>query len=116
MNTGFTVHLLPYWEGVPRVNAVTHVMRRYEEMRREYPNKKIVIGEVGWPSGGSRVPIKNLERPTDPVVDSTASVADEAQFIREFLPLAKQKGLDYYLMEAIDQPWKRTAERSTQQQ
>lgn len=108
-----TVHLLPYWEGVPRVNAVTHVMRRYEEMRREYPNKKIVIGEVGWPSGGSRVPIKNLERPTDPVVYSTASVADEAQFIREFLPLARQKGLDYYLMEAIDQPWKRTNEGRT---
>ncbi len=108
-----TVHLLPYWEGVPRANAVTHVMRRYEEMRREYPNKKIVIGEVGWPSGGSRVPIKNLEKPNDPIVYSTASVADEAQFIREFLPIAKQKGLDYYLMEAIDQPWKRTSEGRT---
>ncbi len=108
-----TVHLLPYWEGVPRINAVKHVMRRYEEMRREYPNKKIVIGEVGWPSGGSRVPIKNLERPNDPIVYSTASVADEAQFIREFLPLARQKGLDYYLMEAIDQPWKRDNEGRT---
>ena len=108
-----TVHLLPYWEGVPRVNAVTHVMRRYEEMRREYPNKKIVIGEVGWPSGGSRVPIKNPERPNDPVTYSTASIADEAQFIREFLPLAQQKGLDYYLMEAIDQPWKRSNEGRT---
>ncbi len=108
-----TVHLLPYWEGVPRKNAVTHVMRRYEAMRREYPNKKIVIGEVGWPSGGSRVPLKNIEKPDEPIVYSTASVADEAQFIREFLPLAKQKGLDYYLMEAIDQPWKRTNEGRT---
>ena len=108
-----TVHLLPYWEGVPRVNAVTHVIRRYEEMRREYPNQKIVIGEVGWPSGGSRVPIKNLERPNDPLTFSTASVADEAQFIREFLPVARQKKLDYYLMEAIDQPWKRNNEGRT---
>lgn len=108
-----TVHLLPYWEGVPRDGAVTHVMRRYEEMRREYPNKKIVIGEVGWPSGGSRVAVKTMERPNDPLTFSTASVSDEAQFIREFLPVAKQKRLDYYLMEAIDQPWKRSSEGRT---
>ena len=108
-----TVHLLPYWEGVPRAAAVTHVIRRYDEMQREYPNKKIVIGEVGWPSGGSRVPIKNLERPDDPISYSTASVTDEAQFIREFLPQAKLKNLDYYLMEAIDQPWKRSNEGRT---
>ncbi len=108
-----TVHLLPYWEGVPRSSAVTHVLRRYEEMRREYPNKRIVIGEVGWPSGGSRVPVKTLERPNDPVTFSTASVTDEAQFIREFLPIARDRKLDYYIMEAIDQPWKRTSEGRT---
>ncbi len=108
-----TVHLLPYWEGVPRAGAVKHVMRRYDEMRREYPNKKIVIGEVGWPSGGSRVAVKNLENPDDPITYSRASVSDEAQFIREFLPAAKERGLDYYLMEAVDQPWKRSNEGRT---
>ncbi len=108
-----TVHLLPYWEGVPREAAVGHVIRRYEEMKREYPNKKIVIGEVGWPSGGSRVPIKTLN-PLDPITYSTASVKDEAQFIREFLARAKKEGInDYYLMEAIDQPWKRATEGRT---
>lgn len=108
-----TVHLLPYWEGVPREAAVDHVIRRYEEMKREYPNKKIVIGEVGWPSGGSRVPIKTLNA-LDPITYSTASVKDEAQFVREFLVRAKKEGIDdYYLMEAIDQPWKRTNEGRT---
>ena len=108
-----TVHLLPYWEGVPRDGAVKQVGTRYDEMVRAYPNKKIVVGEVGWPSGGSRVPTKNLERPNDPVAYSSASVTDEAQFIRAFLPLAKEKKLDYYLMEAIDQPWKRANEGRT---
>ena len=108
-----TVHLLPYWEGVPREGAVDHVIRRFEEMKREYPNKKIVIGEVGWPSGGSRVPIKTLN-PLDPITYSTASVKDEAQFVREFLARAKKEGIsDYYLMEAIDQPWKRVNEGRT---
>ena len=109
-----TVHLLPYWEGVPRAGAVKQVIQRYTEMQRAYPNKKIVIGEVGWPSGGSRVPIKN-QPANEPVTYSAASVSDEAQFIREFLPLAKERKLDYYLMEAIDQPWKRTNEGRTGQ-
>ncbi len=108
-----TVHLLPYWEGVPRAAAVDHVIRRYREMQREYPNRKIVIGEVGWPSGGSRVPIKALD-PNVPITYSKASVTDEAEFIREFLPKAKKEGIaDYYLMEAIDQPWKRANEGRT---
>ncbi len=108
-----TVHLLPYWEGVPREGAVDHVEKRYAAMQREYPNKKIVVGEVGWPSGGSRVPLKNLEQPNEPIVYSTASVTDEAQFIRGFLPLAKKLNIDYYLMEAFDQPWKRVNEGRT---
>ena len=107
-----TVHLLPYWEGVPRAGAVDLVMRRYKEVQREYPNKKIVVGEVGWPSGGSRVPVKN-EDPNAQVTYSTASVADEAQFIRGFLPEAKKENLDYFLMEAFDQPWKRVNEGRT---
>jgi cellulose synthase/poly-beta-1,6-N-acetylglucosamine synthase-like glycosyltransferase/exo-beta-1,3-glucanase (GH17 family) len=109
-----TVHLLPYWEGVPRAGAVDHVMRRYKEMVREYPTRKIVIGEVGWPSGGSRVAVKNLPNPDDPITYSRASVIDEAQFVREFLPRAKKEGInDYYLMEAFDQPWKRVNEGRT---
>ncbi len=52
--------------------------------------------------------------PNAPITYSTASVRDEAQFIREFLPRAKKEGInDYYLMEAIDQPWKRANEGRT---
>jgi exo-beta-1,3-glucanase (GH17 family)/cellulose synthase/poly-beta-1,6-N-acetylglucosamine synthase-like glycosyltransferase len=103
-----TVHLLPYWEGVARQDAVAHVMRRYEELRRAYPHKKIVIGEVGWPSNGDRV------KSDETLLNyANASVADEAQFIREFLPVARAKHLDYYLMEAFDQPWKAADEGRT---
>ena len=102
-----TVHLLPYWEGVQRQDAVTHVLRRYEELRRAYPHKKILIGEVGWPSNGDRV--KSLTALTY----ANASVSDQAQFIRDFLPVAESHHLDYFLMEAFDQPWKRTDEGRT---
>ncbi|MGH8619646.1 MAG: beta-(1-3)-glucosyl transferase, partial [Burkholderiales bacterium] len=45
-----TVHLLPYWEGLPVAEAVDYAFDRLDELREAYPRKKIVIGEVGWPS------------------------------------------------------------------
>ena len=88
------VHLLPYWEGVPAEAAITHVMRRYREIKHAYPGKPILIAEVGWPSAGN----KNLL--------ANASLTNQANFIRNFLQLAEEEYLDYFLMEAYDQPWK----------
>ena len=88
------VHLLPYWEGVPHGVAVEYAMRRYREMQQRFPDKTIVIGEIGWPSNGDR--FKHAH----------ASELAQAQFIRDFLATANGKNLDYFLMEAIDQPWK----------
>ena len=34
------------------------------------------------------------------------SLANEAAFLREFLNVAEAKKIDYFVMEAIDQPWK----------
>ncbi len=89
-----TVHLLPFHEGIPPEQAVSYAMQRYDELARAFPDKPLVIGEIGWPSRGPEIG------------GAEASVAAQARFIREFLPLARQRGLDYYLMEAFDQPWK----------
>ncbi len=95
-----TVHLLPYWEGVDIAGALPYLEMRYNELQQRYPNKHIVIGEVGWPSDGPWVEA------------SEPSLVNEAQFIRGFLAKAAEKRWDYYLMEAFDQPWKRTLEGS----
>ncbi len=89
-----TVHLLPYHEGLPVEAAVDYAFKRYDEMVRLFPKKKIVIGEIGWPSRG-------------PVIGGAVpSLDNEARFIREFLANPRTARLDYFLMEAIDQPWK----------
>ncbi len=93
-----TIHLLPYWEGVQRREALDHAMESYRIIEKAFPGKKIVIGEVGWPSNGDRF---RHSRP---------SLGDEAQFLRRFFHIAKEQGLDYYVMEAFDQPWKEVAE------
>ncbi len=89
-----TIHLLPYWEGVPVKSSLGSLQRWYADVQDEFPDKPIVIGECGWPSAGRTR--KAAE----------ASLADQAYFIRNFVQLAMDKGYDYYLVEAFDQPWK----------
>ena len=93
-----TVHLLPYWEGVPVEAAVEETLRRYAQVQRHFPGKRIVIGEIGWPSGGAAV---GVARPTP---------AAQGLFVRSFLARVQALELDYFLMEAVDQPWKRATE------
>ncbi|MET0230940.1 MAG: glycosyltransferase, partial [Rhodanobacteraceae bacterium] len=94
-----TVHILPYWEFVPRKDAIGWVLGQYRAVRKlvtdqGFPDKPVVIGEVGWPSNGDR---RKTAQP---------SLADEAHFLREWFNVAKKEKLDYFIMEAIDQPWK----------
>ncbi len=88
------VHLLPYWEGVSLDHAIDYVFRRYRQLQAAYPDKPIVVTEVGWPSHG-----RTLH-------DAVATPANQARFLRRFLAAAEREGLVYYLMEAFDQPWK----------
>jgi len=88
------VHMLPYWERVPAEVAVEYVVDKMKLLARTFPTKRIVIGEVGWPSDG---------RARGAAI---ASQANEALFLRRFLKVAKDEGYIYYIMEAFDQPWK----------
>ena len=90
-----TIHLLPYWEGYSRKDAVgRQVLMRYYELQSAFPDKHIVVGEVGWPSSGDRLK------------GATASIADQALFVRQWLNVAAQRHIDYFLMESFDQPYK----------
>ncbi len=94
------MHILPYWEGIAAEDAVDYAFERYHEVARAYPNKPIIITEVGWPSDGQ--PFKHSE----------ASVSNQARFLREFLNRADAEKVTYYIVEAFDQPWKKSIEGS----
>jgi cellulose synthase/poly-beta-1,6-N-acetylglucosamine synthase-like glycosyltransferase/exo-beta-1,3-glucanase (GH17 family) len=93
-----TVHILPYWEGVPEEGALGYLMYRYRQLATAFPGKHIYIGEVGWPSEGQWV--KGAE----------PSLVNEAKFIRDFLNIASAERLDYSIVESFDEPWKRGIE------
>ena len=94
------VHLLPYWEGIEVESAVDFTIQKYHEIQARFPNKTVVIGEVGWPSNG-----RTREK-------AVASEAAEALFLRRFLAWADREKVPYYIMEAFDQPWKSQDEGS----
>jgi exo-beta-1,3-glucanase (GH17 family)/cellulose synthase/poly-beta-1,6-N-acetylglucosamine synthase-like glycosyltransferase len=105
-----TVHLLPYWEGVPVHAALDEAMRRLRELRARYPGKPVVIGEIGWPSGGGPIQAPRWSPELPLSAPAEATPAAQAQFVRAFVERAAREGLDYYLIEATDQPWKRATE------
>ncbi|MBI2717032.1 MAG: glycosyltransferase [Rhizobiales bacterium] len=87
-------HILPYWEGFSDKQSVDQAILIYDKLRAAYPGKRIVIAEFGWPSAGYN--LKNA----DP------GRIEQAVVLRDFVARAEAFGIDYNIVEAIDQPWK----------
>ncbi|MCU0805139.1 MAG: hypothetical protein MUF79_08645 [Burkholderiales bacterium] len=98
-----TVHLLPYWEDDPQPigRAIPHALAVLDEVAKAFPGKRIVIGEIGWPSAG-----RTRE-------GAAPGRVNQARFMREFAAAAAARKLDYNVIEAFDQPWKRRLEGAT---
>jgi exo-beta-1,3-glucanase (GH17 family)/cellulose synthase/poly-beta-1,6-N-acetylglucosamine synthase-like glycosyltransferase len=94
------VHLLPFWEGIALDDAVDFSINTYRQLQQTFPDKPIVVTEVGWPSHGRSIR------------DANASQANQAKFLRRFIQRAEQEGIVFYVMEAFDQPWKSDIEGS----
>ena len=87
-------HILPYWEGVSDKDTVYQAISVYDQLRHLYPGKRIVIAEFGWPSAGYN------RR------DANPGGIEQAVVLRNFIAEADALGIDYNIVEAIDQPWK----------
>ncbi|MBN2647304.1 MAG: glycosyltransferase [Thiotrichales bacterium] len=94
------VHMLPFWEGIALDQAVDYIVDKMHLLEQTFPDKPIVITEVGWPSNGRA--IKQAE----------ASQANQAIFMRRFVSRAQEEKYVFYMMEAFDQPWKNRLEGS----
>jgi len=99
-----TIHILPYWEdepiGVDRKEAdgklaiEKHLVDIYKKVQARFPDKKIVIGETGWPSDGR---MRSDARP---------GRVEQVKYFSIFRQAAEREGFDYNVIEAFDQYWK----------
>jgi glucan 1,3-beta-glucosidase len=95
-----TIHTLPFWEDEPVGidGAVPHVLHIRRTLQDTFPDKRVFIGEAGWPSAGR---MREAALP---------SVVNQARFVRELLAAAAAGNVGVNLIEAFDQPWKRRME------
>ncbi|MFA6265252.1 MAG: glycosyltransferase [Pseudolabrys sp.] len=87
-------HILPYWEGFSDKQVVDQAIVIYDKLRRAYPGKRVVIAEFGWPSSGYNYH------------NAYPGKIEQAVILRDFVTRAEAYGIDYNIVEAIDQPWK----------
>jgi cellulose synthase/poly-beta-1,6-N-acetylglucosamine synthase-like glycosyltransferase len=87
-------HVLPYWENYTSKQAVDQAIYRYNLLRQKYPGKRIEIAEFGWPSRGYNL------------LNAEPGPFQQAVVLRNFVARAQAIGMDYNIVEAIDQPWK----------
>jgi len=87
-------HVLPYWENFTDKQAVDQAVYLYQLLREKFPGKRIVIAEFGWPSAGYN--LRNAE----------PGPFEQASVLRNFVTRAEAIGMEYNIVEAIDQPWK----------
>src|SRR5580692_1162731 len=89
-----SAHILPYWSGTNASKAVDGAIDIYDRLRRVHPGKRIVIAEFGWPSAGY-----NYQ-------GAFPSRMSQAEILRDFVTRADAYGIDYNVIESVDQPWK----------
>jgi cellulose synthase/poly-beta-1,6-N-acetylglucosamine synthase-like glycosyltransferase/exo-beta-1,3-glucanase (GH17 family) len=87
-------HVLPYWENFTDKQAVDQAVAMFQLLRDQFPGKRIMIAEFGWPSAGY-----NLR-------NAVPGPFEQAVVLRNFVNRAEAIGMEYNIVEAIDQPWK----------
>ncbi|MBI4675793.1 MAG: hypothetical protein HY741_29490 [Chloroflexi bacterium] len=94
------VHIYPFWNGESIEGAAAQTVNRYKTIQtiiaNAYPgqNKRVIIGETGWPSGGA------------PRGNAAPSLDNQLKYLLEFVRLAEQQGVEYMYFDAFDELWK----------
>jgi exo-beta-1,3-glucanase (GH17 family) len=92
------VQAYPYWEGMSINGAAAYTVDRLQQIRKMFPDQKIVLSEFGWPTNGE---------------DKGAAIAspeNAARYLREIQPLLEQNDFDYFYFSLWDENWKVGAE------
>lgn len=94
------VHILPYWDEKSSETPIQYLQNKIAELKRAYPNKNIIVTEVGWPSNGAsrRSPGTGLVKHATP--------AEQAKNVRDAVAWLRSQNIDHFVVEAVDQPWK----------
>ena len=87
------IHAHPAWHKVPVADAADWVLEKYNQVVSLYPEKRVILGETGWPS--SSVPENEL-----------FTEANQLTFFTDLMKLIDENDIEAYLFQAFDENWK----------
>lgn len=91
-----TLHTYPLWGRQDIDEAMGTTVRNFETIRKLYPNKTLVFGEVGWATyteGDKHAPRAGDE-------------TKQKRYFEDIHAWAKSAGVTTFFFEAFDEPWK----------
>ncbi len=94
------VHILPYWDEKSDEAPLDYLKSRIKMLRDAYPNKNIIVTEIGWPSNGA-----SRRSPGSGMI-KRATPAEQAKNIRDAVVWLGTQNISFFVVEAVDQPWK----------
>ncbi len=92
-----TLHSYPIWGHQDIDQGLSATTDKFEQIRKRYPDKTIVFGEVGWASFTESNP-QHVPRAGDE--------AKQQRYFGEINAWAKVRGVTTFYFEAFDEPWK----------
>lgn len=92
------IHHYGFLRGFDVNIAVQENIGVYNAIDDRYTDKEIIIFETGWPTQG------------ESVGNAVPSEGNQGQFLKEFIPLAKENNIKYFIFSGFDEPYK--AQRS----
>jgi exo-beta-1,3-glucanase (GH17 family) len=99
------IHVHPFWEDQKPERAAGYVLESYNKVKKATGDKEVVIGETGWPTGGTAA---------DAAVSQTTVPSEQNQrnFLVQFTSLASENSIKYFWFSAFDEEWKWKENRS----
>ncbi|KAG6959262.1 hypothetical protein JG688_00010149 [Phytophthora aleatoria] len=93
-----SVNEFAYWEGVDVNEGAAKTLDRIRAVRvtAAKKNKRMVLSEVGWSSGGYNAKT------------GVSSPANQAKFFSDFFQVARSSNMEYYWYTAFDSQWRVT--------
>lgn len=91
-----SIHLYPVWLGMSLEEAIRVTVSDYENIKKRYPGKQIMITETGWPtrSNGGQISSDNADENLQFDFNTTIDKWSE------------EKEVPIFFFEAFDEPWK----------
>lgn len=84
------IHVQPYWAGISIDKATEYIDQVCRYTQAVFPGKRIVLGEIGWPSTG-----KTIEQ-------AVPSEKNQEKFISALKRLSVEYGIEYFYYELYD--------------